>query len=168
MKIINLFGAPGAGKSTTSAGVFHLLKLQGVNCELVTEYAKEMVWRNLPPTAFEDQLYITAKQNAKLERLRGKVEYVITDSPILLGLAYTPATYHNGYTELLKSLFSSYNNINFYLNRVKNYNPIGRNQSEEESDAVGVRIKNILMDNSIRFKEIDGGKTAAQNIINSL
>lgn len=41
MLIINLFGAPGAGKSTGAAYVFSQLKAAGVNAELVTEFAKE-------------------------------------------------------------------------------------------------------------------------------
>ena len=41
MLIINLFGAPGAGKSTGAAYVFSQLKAAGVNAELVTRYGKE-------------------------------------------------------------------------------------------------------------------------------
>lgn len=44
MLIINLFGAPGAGKSTGAAYVFSQLKAAGVNAELVTEFAKDKVW----------------------------------------------------------------------------------------------------------------------------
>lgn len=46
MLIINLFGAPGAGKSTGAAYIFSKLKMLGVNAELVTEFAKDKVWEN--------------------------------------------------------------------------------------------------------------------------
>lgn len=36
--IVNLFGTPGAGKSTGAAYVFSQLKMHGINCELVTEF----------------------------------------------------------------------------------------------------------------------------------
>ena len=43
MLVVNLTGAPGAGKSTGAAYVFSQLKMRGINCELVTEYAKDKV-----------------------------------------------------------------------------------------------------------------------------
>lgn len=42
--VVNLFGAPGAGKSTGAAYIFALLKMAGVEAELVTEFAKDKVW----------------------------------------------------------------------------------------------------------------------------
>ncbi len=36
-KIICLYGGPGAGKSTTAAGVYHHLKMLGFNCEMNRE-----------------------------------------------------------------------------------------------------------------------------------
>ena len=44
MKVINLFGGPGCGKSTTAADLFARMKLRGLSVELVTEYAKDVVW----------------------------------------------------------------------------------------------------------------------------
>ena len=36
--IVNLFGAPGSGKSTGSAYIFSKLKMNNVDCELVIKY----------------------------------------------------------------------------------------------------------------------------------
>lgn len=47
MLVVNPFGIPGAGKSAGAAYVFSKLKMKGVNAELVTEYAKDMVWEIL-------------------------------------------------------------------------------------------------------------------------
>ena len=44
MLVVNLFGAPGAGKSTGAAYIFSKLKMSGINVELVTEFAKDKVW----------------------------------------------------------------------------------------------------------------------------
>lgn len=44
MIVVNFFGGPGAGKSTTSAHLFSLLKMSEINCELVTEFAKDLTW----------------------------------------------------------------------------------------------------------------------------
>ena len=35
--IVNLFGGPGTGKSTLMARIFSELKVQGYDCEMVTE-----------------------------------------------------------------------------------------------------------------------------------
>jgi hypothetical protein len=164
-KIINLFGSPSSGKSTTAAGLFHKMKLAGIDCELVTEYAKEMVWRGMPSKAFSDQLYITAKQNQRQLNLLGKVDYVITDSPLMIGLAYVPEDYFSSYEPFLLDLFNSYDNINYFLRRVKPYNQIGRNQTEDEATLISDKIQSILEREKIDFKGIDGGVYASDIIL---
>ena len=88
MKVINLFGGPGVGKSTAAAGLFYEMKKRQLSVELVTEYAKDMVWEKRW-NILDDQLYILAKQHRRIARLAEHgIEYVITDSPISLGLVY--------------------------------------------------------------------------------
>ena len=45
MKVINLFAGPGTGKSTTAAGLFYKMKSKGYMVELVTEFAKDLVYQ---------------------------------------------------------------------------------------------------------------------------
>ena len=129
--IVNLFAGPGAGKSTGAAYVFAKLKLAGIDCEYVSEFAKDKVWEN-NSEVFKNQFYITGKQSFKISRCFGKVDVIITDSPIALGAVYAD-------TEGLKlaSLqeFNKYekNNLNVFIERKKKYNPNGRNQTEEEA-----------------------------------
>jgi len=42
--IVNLWAGPGTGKSTTASVVFHMLKVAGIKCEYVTEFAKELAY----------------------------------------------------------------------------------------------------------------------------
>ena len=84
---INFFGAPGAGKSTLSAIVFAKLKMMGVNCELVTEFAKDKVWEK-NNEALSNQIYIFAKQYYGMSRCTGQVDVIITDSPLFLSPFY--------------------------------------------------------------------------------
>ena len=60
--VINLFGAPGAGKSTGAAYIFALLKIAGIEAELVTEFAKDKVWEG-NTAVFETQAYSFGKQS---------------------------------------------------------------------------------------------------------
>ena len=59
MKVINLFAGPGIGKSTTAAGVFWKMKTLGFKVELVTEFAKSLVYAS--DLKLNDQLYVFAK-----------------------------------------------------------------------------------------------------------
>ncbi len=143
--IINLFAGPGAGKSTTAAGLFYKMKKQGLSVELVTEYAKEKVWEN-SKEIMSDQLYLLAKQNRRLERLRGKVDYVITDSPLLLG-AYFGALYGHHPDIVVRAtndIFSTYTNYNYFITRTKTFDSRGRLGSEQEAREADKGIKEIL------------------------
>lgn len=85
--IINLSGGPGSGKSTTAAEVFARMKHANLSCELITEYVKAWAWRGTPIGPWDD-IYITAKQLRRESACYGKVDYVITDSPLWLGAIY--------------------------------------------------------------------------------
>ena len=144
MLVVNLFGSPGTGKSTLSAYIFSQLKFLGVNCELVTEFAKDVVWEE-NYKALENQLYISGQQSYKLSKLQGKVDVAIIDSPLILGGFYNQdKDIAEDLNNLLLKIFNSYQNMNFYLKREKPYNPIGRMQTEEESNQIAINILKLL------------------------
>ena len=126
------------------------MKRAGYNVELVNEYAKTLVWSERIKT-FSDQLYITAKQNHKLEMLRGQVDYVITDSPLILGIVYKGKNTVPSFNNLVIETFNSYDNFNIFLTRSKKYNPIGRNETEEQAKLVREKIHKALGDFQIPF-----------------
>lgn len=154
-KIINLFAAPGKGKSTTAAGLFYLMKIKGYNVELIDEYAKQITWDDRP-NILEDQLYILAKQNRKIARLIGKVHFVVTDSPIILGLNYVSPKYFKTFKPYVMDVWNSYDNRNFFLENDGNltYQKVGRNQTQEESNELDRKIKNNLHKNNIKYTPI--------------
>lgn len=143
LTVINLFGAPGTGKSTTAALLFALMKQNYINVELVTEYAKDLVWSERTPM-FKKQDYIFAKQHDKLSRLVGKVDVAVTDSPLLTGLFYVEPEYPKTFAPFCFEVFNSFSNINIFLKRTKKYVPIGRHQTEAEADALQDKIQQML------------------------
>lgn len=166
-KIINLFGPPCSAKSTTAAGLFYDLKLDGYSVELVTEFAKELTYLERRK-CLADQFYVTAQQNHRMHALIGKVDYIITDSPILLSVAYVPKSYPLSFSRFVFDLFNTYNNLNFFLKRAVPYVEDGRNQTEAESDEVCVKLHEFLIDNNVNFTEVDGCRKAAKVIRNLL
>jgi hypothetical protein len=124
MKVINWFGGPHSGKSTQAAGLFHLMKSDGLSVELVNEYAKMKVWEG-HIDILQDQLYMLAKQNRRQMRLDGQVEYCVTDSPLILSAVYRNAYTNTLYTEQLDHItlecFERFDNYNIYLERDPDY-----------------------------------------------
>lgn len=166
--VINLFGVPGAGKSTGAAYIFSQIKMRGVNAELITEFAKDKVWEE-NKEVFKNQAYIFGKQSFKLSRCDGKVDVIITDSPLPLSIFYNkdPRLTEN-FNKSVMDVFNSYENKNYLILRVKPYNPSGRHQTKEESDALGEPIKNLLKDRDIKFEHINGNKEGYEEIISDI
>ena len=156
MIIVNLFGVPGAGKSTGAAYIFSQLKMRGINAELITEFAKDKVWEN-NEKVFKNQLYLFGKQSFRISRVQDEVDVIVTDSPLLLSILYnqTPILGEN-FNQLVYDVFNSYNNINYLIKRTKPYNPAGRLQTEEESDALAEPLISLLKKENINYKEISG------------
>lgn len=156
MLIVNLFGAPGAGKSTGAAYVFAMLKTAGVNVELVTEYAKDKVWEE-SKAVFDNQAYIFGKQYFRISRLKDKVDVVVTDSPILLSSFYAnDDTLGDEFHALVCKVFNSYDSVNAFIDRVKPYNPAGRFQSEKESDMIADELQLFLTKNGVACRHYAG------------
>lgn len=160
---VNLFAGPGVGKSTIAAAVFSELKWMGVDCELVREYAKDLVWEKRTKT-FEDQIYLFGKQHYRLFSVIGQVKIVITDSPIILAIIYDEEKRDS----LLKLVMEEHHkcyNMNILLEREKPYNPNGRNQTEEEAIKVDKKIKTFLDEEGICYYNIKGNSSAVKQIV---
>ena len=141
--VVNMFGGPGSGKSTTAAGLFSELKERGYNCEMVREYAKDIVWAETTKT-LQDQIYIFAKQLHKMRVLVGKVDLIITDSPILLSLIYGKDKEPASFFDLVTDIHDTFNNMNIYVKRTKEFNPAGRLQNEDQARALDDQIKDMI------------------------
>lgn len=140
MLIVNLYAGPGAGKSTLAAAIFAQLKDQGVVAELVTEFAKDLVWENnLRPLAC--QPYIFGEQLWRIERLKGAgVEVVVTDSPIRLAAVYAPPGTPLAFISAVHAYANQQTTMSVFLGRVKPYQPLGRLGAEGDAQAHDEKI----------------------------
>ncbi len=160
LKVINLYGAPGVGKSATRSGVFWLMKVKGMSVEEVSEYAKYLVLANRTWQLKEDQLYIVAKQHHKMLILNGQYEYAITDSPLLLASYYgrltsAPASFHT----MCEEYDQRFENISFFLKRdfskaATAFETTGRVHSQEEAQTIEHEQKAFLESKGIHCIDV--------------
>jgi hypothetical protein len=172
--IINFFGGPGIGKSTQSSGLFTEMKKHHFDTELTFEYPKLIAWEE-NQSAIKDQFFVTANQHRNISRLYGKVDYIIVDSPIILGVIYKdrygnkheyPSSfYDDSFDIFILNLFKKYNSLNILLRRDDStYNQNGRFQDLTESKLIDEEIKNQLDKNGIEYVEFEVNSTTPQDI----
>ena len=159
--VVSLFGGPGCGKSTLCADIFAELKWAQIDCEMVLEYAKEMVWGDHLDD-LHDQVYLFGKQEHRMRRLNGKVDVIITDSPLLLVLVYNKGTHL--LNDLALETHKKFDNLNIFVKREKEYNPNGRIQTEDEAKSIDIEILKMLSQHNIPYLEVIGEKESTLEI----
>lgn len=162
-KVINLWAGPGAGKSTTAAGLFFHMKTDGHKCELVTEYAKELCYDGRLLSLHPET--ILKQQYARQDRLNGKVDWIITDSPLLLSWIYSK---NNKVRKKAENFTGEFDNYHFYIKRVKPYKNYGRTQDEKEAIELDKEIKKYLDETHDLIGEICGNERAPKEIMKLL
>jgi len=155
--VVSLLGGPGIGKSTTAAGVFAMLKTRGVNAELVHEYAKDLTWERAHDK-LRYQPYVTAKQMWAIERVRGKVDVIITDTSPLLAFVHGSVRYGatDAFFAWVIDAHKRLNTLDILLGRnaVIDYQPVGRRESVESAKSIDYSIKAVLDTYSLPYSEV--------------
>jgi len=167
MRVINFFGAPGAGKSTAALGLCHRLKRAWIECEYVSEFAKGQVWSDTAHL-LSRQNWVFANQEFPLSCLEGKVEFAVSDAPLLQAAFYAPEGYPASFTELVFDVFRGYDNVNYFINRAHPYSGTGRLQNETESDKIAIDLKSFLREHGIEFTEVHAGDSTPALIFEQL
>lgn len=152
--VINAFGGPGSGKSVSCMDICQQLKKLGYNAEYVQEYAKELVyaedWETLDGSP-QHQFEVLQEQLARVDRLYGKVDFIVTDSPILLNGVYNKELTPE-YDQMVTSLYNDFENFTYFVERdASSYQQEGRIQNLEESQKIDKDIKDLLTDKNIYF-----------------
>lgn len=167
MQVINFFGGPGAGKSTAASGLFYELKKRWFRAELVTEFAKELVWSG-SSHMLSHQNFIFATQENRLARLEGQVDVAVSDSPLLLSAYYAPDHYQISFKQSVFDFFESYSNINIFVRRSHQYSAAGRLQNQEEADAISQTMEDFLLDNGIPYYAITASDASPRYLLHWL
>lgn len=157
--VINAFAGPGAGKTTSCLEVAEKLKKQGFVTEYVQEYAKELVYDNnliMLDGHYEHQFDILKEQVKRINRLYGKVDFILTDSPVLLNNTYLNEDKGTNdyvtYCENVKKIYTLYDNFNYFVERDKSaFEEEGRIHNLEQSIVIDDELKNTLHNNQIDF-----------------
>lgn len=175
-KIVNFIGGPGVGKSTTALGVAFNLKKRLVNIEYVAEYAKDVTWEGTH-ALLENQTHIFSEQFRRQFRLIGKVDYVITDSPLILSCVYHEYAKHKlahpEYVEQVKQFYLAsyrqFDNVTYLIEAgVRPYNPVGRNQTEAEARGVHEDVIALMDLNDLPYTRIRPGDEGVARVMQEL
>lgn len=152
--VISAFGGPGSGKTVACMDICQQLKKRGYNAEYVSEVAKDYVYDEnfemLDGTA-EHQYEMLQEQLKRVDRYIGKVDFVVTDSPILLNGIYNQQLTPE-YEQTLLQFHEQYNNFVFFVKRDEShFQKEGRIHDLEESMEKDVEIKELLDKNRIYY-----------------
>lgn len=153
--VINGYGGPGAGKSTACMEITAALKKEGYNAEYVQEYAKELVYEkdmDMLDGSPEHQYEILKEQTRRMDRLYDQVDFIVTDSPVMLNTIYNKQLTPE-YESLVNELQGEYINYSFFMERdVSNFEEEGRIHNLTESIEKDNEIKDMLQRNEIKYK----------------
>lgn len=153
--VINGYGGPGAGKSTACMEITAALKKEGYNAEYVQEYAKELVYEKdmeMLDGSPEHQYEILKEQTRRMDRLYDQVDFIVTDSPVMLNTIYNKQLTPE-YESLVNELQGEYINYSFFMERdASNFEEEGRIHNLTESMAKDNEIKDMLQKNEIKYK----------------
>ncbi len=164
-KLIQFFSGPSSGKSGLAYKLAGELKSRSINCELVTEVAKDVTWEE-NFHQLKNQFFIVAKQFDRIRRLEDKVDYIIMDAGLIQNIPYfKDSRYAAELTQIMINLHNSYDTINFFIQRPDNYETDGRKESVEESKTIDDITRKILLDQGVNWVELNHNNDLIMDII---
>lgn len=161
-QIISLHSGPGTGKSTSAAQLFAELKQRHCSVELVREYVKKWAWEGRKISGF-DEYYFVGHQIREESLLFGKVDYIVTDKPLLMDIYYAEKyagpTIARGIRAAVTSYYEAcaeagHQHLHVFLKRSKPYDKRGRFEDEVTARSMDLDIKVLLQQLGYSFEEI--------------
>lgn len=158
--IINLYGAPGSGKSTGGAYIYSELKMRGVNVR--------MFWNE------------ETEDEGALDNFDRGITSLATSYIEQLTINYCPDVIINTYPlgqiamcsmDLVDTYYDTIidqNQKNYLLLRVKPYRGDGRNHTEEESDEIARLLRKYLDCLDVKYSAVGGHREGYECIIEDI
>lgn len=174
--VINLYGGPCSGKSTAAAQLFAEMKAKDLNCELVREFVKQWAWEGRKPVSF-DQFYLFGNQSRLESSLYGKVDYIVTDCPVLITSYYAAVFGNIEQARCFQQMLTTYlemaedaghTHLHYFLERTNKYDPKGRFESEARAREVDEEMKYYLHDVGLKFTSVPASDKGVKTILKSL
>ena len=134
--LINLYGSSSAGKSSLMADLFNSLKQRGYTVEMCPEIIKTWVWDGVSPNKY-DQYFFIGQEIKQQSRLFGKVDYILSDSPVLQNAFYNWYLYGEdnladpSLDYIRMARMDGIKVVNYMLVRNTSYESQGRYQTED-------------------------------------
>jgi hypothetical protein len=163
--VVKIWGGPGIGKTTCALMTAGELSIQAGpkrTVEYVGEYAKQVIWQN-KTEELAHQPTIARGQMSLLAPI-GECDFIVTDSPLELGLLYSKEE-HFSETEAMIAAFNEqhpHREINIFLARDRqDFQAAGRIHSLEESMELDREILRFLKINNIHYEELSNMVSAS-------
>ena len=166
--VVNLFGGPGIGKTTTANRLVGQLKMNDIDAVYISEYIKELIYKansdrvssadkEVASKLLDGSLYsqscVFARQKELLDIHVDQVPVIVTDSPLPLNVIYLKDNSEAYNKDVLRCFNDEYLNINIVLQRDPNalFQSEGRIHDKKESVVKDMEIVNFLRNNRINF-----------------
>ena len=133
--------------------MFYELKKNGYDCGLVTEMATELVYDEAF-NVMNDQIYLFGEQWHRTFRMLGKVDFIVTDSPLLMNIVYNSFK-DEDFDKFIYSRIHKLKSLNFFVNRSNAFSEVGRIHNLEQSKEVDKTIKELAKKNDVDLIDVE-------------
>lgn len=149
--LVEFYGGPSTGKSTTALGLVALTKLyldqyagSTMRVEYVSEAAKDDVWAS-GRLMLDNQARLLGEQYHRVWRLQGKVDIIVSDSPLWLCAHYGPESLYprEAWDKVIRAHYAGFDVLPILLTRGGRFEAIGRVHDEEQSSTAHDAIADI-------------------------
>lgn len=144
----------------------------GVKAELVTEFAKDLVWEN-NMCALANQIYVFGNQYYRMKRVSG-VEVLVVDSPLLLTSVYDSEQYgrmHELLRDLAYEAYCTFDNMDYFIKREDEvFEEWGRVHTSDSSLILDSCIRGVLSLHNVKICDIsrDSAELIVREVIDKL
>lgn len=150
MLVVNIWGGSGTCKSALLHLVVGTAKLDGIRVEGCINHARDIAldrdWKR-----FQDQEAILDEQYRLLARLKGQVDFAVTDSPLLGCLHHCVGDVRERLAPKARTLWNRFDNASIRIERQPERLPGNRIQDDRGTPVSDTAVTELLVAEKIPF-----------------